>query len=85
MIIHKIYSSKFNLKLYNLTLIACIQGFLRGIIYDIKKKRYTNLPYNNLTDILKYRYNQFYGTYKGFNKTIDKNKMTEMYFYPPKI
>lgn len=82
---HKIYSSKFNLKLYNLTLIACIQGFLRGIIYDIKKKRYTKLPYNNLNDILKYRYNQFYGTYKGLNKMIDKNKMTEMYFYPPKI
>lgn len=82
---HKIYSSKFNLKLYNLTFIACIQGFLRGIIYDINKKRYTKLPYNNLNDILKYRYNQFYGTYKGLNKMIDKNKMTEMYFYPPKL
>tara|TARA_B100000035_G_scaffold84000_3_gene70568 strand:- start:6739 stop:7671 length:933 start_codon:yes stop_codon:yes gene_type:complete len=82
---HKIYSSKFNLKLYNLTLVACIQGFFRGIIYDFKKKRYTKLPYNNLNDILKYRYNQFYGTYKGLNKMIDKNKMTEMYFYPPKL
>tara|TARA_B100000287_G_scaffold361622_1_gene354499 strand:- start:3483 stop:4415 length:933 start_codon:yes stop_codon:yes gene_type:complete len=82
---HKIYSSKYNLKFYNLTLIACVQGFFRGVIFDIRKKRNSKLPYNNLTDILKYRYNQFYGTYKGFNKTIDKNKMTEMYFYPPKI
>ena len=82
---HKIFTSQYNLKLYNSTLVACIQGFFRGIIFDIRKKRYSKLPYNNLVDILKYRYNQFYGTYKGFNKTIDKNKMTEMYFYPPEI
>ena len=82
---HKIHSSKYNLKFYNSTLIACIQGFFRGMFYDIRKRRYSKLPYKNLTDILKYRYNQFYGTYNGFNKTIDKNKMTELYFYPPKI
>ena len=82
---HNIYSNKYNFKLYNSTLIVCIQGFFRGIIYDIRKRRYSKLPFKNLTDILKYRYNQFYGTYNGFNKTIDKNKMTELYFYPPKI
>ena len=82
---HNIYSNKYNFKLYNSTLIVCIQGFFRGIIYDIRKRRYSKLPFNNLSDILKYRYNQFYGTYNGFNKTIDKNKMTEMYFYPPKL
>ena len=81
---HNIYSSKHNLRLYNSTLIACIQGFFRGTLYDIRKRRYSQLPFKNMTDILKYRYNQFSGTYNGFNKLIDKNKMTEMYFYPPK-
>jgi hypothetical protein len=82
---HNIQSSQDNLKLYNSTLIACIKGFFRGIIYDIRKKRYSKLPFKNLSSILKYRYNQFYGTYSGFYKKIDKNKMTEMYFYPPKL
>ncbi len=82
---HKIQSNQDNLKLYNSTLIACIEGFFRGIIYDIRKKRYSKLPFKNLSNILKYRYNQFYGTYSGFYKKIDKNKMTEMYFYPPKL
>ena len=82
---HNAQSSQQNLKLYNSTLIACIQGFFRGIVYDIRKRRYSKLPFKNLSDILKYRYNQFYGTYNGFYKKIDKNKMTEMYFYPPKL
>ena len=82
---HEIYSSKYNLTLYSSTFIACMQGFVRGIIYDIRKRQYSELPFKNLIDILKYRYNQYYGTYNGFNKTINKNKMTEMYFYPPKI
>ena len=82
---HNTQSSQQNLKLYNSTLIACIQGFFRGIVYDIRKRRYSKLPFKNLSDILKYRYNQFYGTYNGFYKKIDKNKMTEMYFYPPKL
>ena len=82
---HNAQSSQQNLKLYNSTLIACIQGFFRGNVYDIRKRRYSKLPFKNLSDILKYRYNQFYGTYNGFYKKIDKNKMTEMYFYPPKL
>ena len=82
---HNIYSSKHNLRLYNSTLIACIQGFFRGVFYDIRKRRFSELPFKNISDILKYRYNQFNGTYNGFNKLIDKNKMTEMYFYPPKL
>ena len=70
---------------YNSTLLACIKGFIRGVFFDLQTRRNSKLPYRNLNDILKYRFSQFYGTYKGFNKLIDKNKMTEMYFYPPKL
>tara|TARA_B100000035_G_C21012464_1_gene560283 strand:- start:824 stop:1744 length:921 start_codon:yes stop_codon:yes gene_type:complete len=77
---HSIFSEK-----YNSTLLACIKGFIRGVFFDLQTRRNSKLPYRNLNDILKYRFSQFYGTYKGFNKLIDKNKMTEMYFYPPKL
>ena len=33
--------------------LVCIQGFFRGIIYDIRKRRYSKLSFNNLSDILK--------------------------------
>jgi len=63
---------------------ACIKGFLRGIIYDMKNKKLSPLPYRDILSIIFYRFNQYLGTYQGFNKVLEKNKLTDLYFYPPR-
>ena len=76
---HKIdsreYASSFN---------ACIKGFCRGMLYDIKNKNLSSLPYRDILSIILYRFNQYFGTYQGFNKVLEKNKLTDLYFYPPR-
>lgn len=63
---------------------ACIKGFLRGIIYDMKNKKLSPLPYRDILSIVFYRFNQYLGTHQGFNKVLEKNKLTDLYFYPPR-
>ncbi len=64
--------------------VACMKGFLRGMIYDIKNRGTSRLPNKDLLSIFRYRFNQYLGTYQGFNKALEKNKLTDLYFYPPR-
>lgn len=66
------------------TLMYCFKGFLRGVNYDIKTRNQNNQPNSDIVSILRYRTNQYLGTYKGYKKNMSKNKITDLYFYPPK-
>ena len=66
------------------TLIYCFMGFLRGVNYDIKTTNQTTQPNSDIVSILRYRINQYLGTYKGYKNNMSKNKITDLYFYPPK-
>ena len=66
------------------TLFYCFKGFLRGIKYDIKTINQSTQPNSDIISILRYRKNQYLGTYKGYKNNMSKNKITDLYFYPPK-
>ena len=65
-------------------LFYCFKGFLRGIKYDIKTINQSTQPNSDIVSILRYRTNQYLGTYKGYKNNMSKNKITDLYFYPPK-
>ena len=45
--------------------------FLKDIIYDFKNKKFSNVKNGkNNIDILRYRFNQFIGTYSGYKEYI---------------
>jgi len=59
---------------------------IRNIISDIKeliKSKKYKLNFQNINSILRFRYNQFLGTYKGY-KINQKNKELRKKFYYPK-
>jgi hypothetical protein len=60
-------------------------GFLRGVKYDFKNSNESIQPGKDFISIFMYRLNQYIGTYKGFKNNMSKNKITDLYFYPPKI
>ena len=67
------------------TFFYCFKGFLRGVKYDIKTSKDSLQPNSDIISILKYRFSQYVGTYKGYKNDMSKNKMTDLYFYPPKL
>lgn len=67
------------------TLAHCFMGFLRGVKYDFKNSNESIQPGKDFISIFMYRLNQYIGTYKGFKNNMSKNKITDLYFYPPKI
>jgi len=67
------------------TFFHCFKGFLRGVRYDIKTSKDSLQPNSDIISILKYRFSQYVGTYKGYKNDMSKNKMTDLYFYPPKL
>lgn len=67
------------------TFLHCLKGFLRGVNYDIKTSKDSLQPSSDIISILRYRFSQYLGTYRGYKNDMNKNKMTDLYFYPPKI
>ncbi len=67
------------------TFLHCLKGFLRGVNYDIKTSKDSLQPSRDIISILRYRFSQYLGTYRGYKNNMSKNKMTNLYFYPPKI
>ena len=67
------------------TFFHCFKGFLRGVRYDVKTSKDSLQPNSDIISILKYRFSQYVGTYKGYKNDMSKNKMTDLYFYPPKV
>lgn len=67
------------------TFFHCFKGFLRGVKYDLKTSKDSLQPNSDIISILKYRFSQYVGTYKGYKNDMSKNKMTDLYFYPPKL
>tara|TARA_X000001036_G_scaffold410400_1_gene422232 strand:- start:925 stop:1863 length:939 start_codon:yes stop_codon:yes gene_type:complete len=67
------------------TFFYCFKGFLRGVNYDIKTSKDSLQPNNDFINILRYRFSQYLGTYRGYKNDMSKNKMTDLYFYPPKL
>ena len=67
------------------TFFHCFKGFLRGVNYDIKTSKASLQPNSDIISILRYRFSQYLGTYRGYKNDMNKNKMTDLYFYPPKI
>jgi len=70
-------------KIIKNTLFYCFKGFLRGVKYDIKTTNESTQPNSDIVSILRYRTNQYLGTYKGYKNNMSKNKITDLYFYPP--
>ena len=73
-----------DMKIIKNTLFYCFKGFLRGVKYDIKTTNKSTQPNSDIVSILRYRINQYLGTYKGYKNNMSKNKITDLYFYPPK-
>tara|TARA_B100000287_G_scaffold211367_1_gene199592 strand:- start:988 stop:1905 length:918 start_codon:yes stop_codon:yes gene_type:complete len=67
------------------TFFHCIKGFFRGVIYDLKTSKDSPQPSRDIISILRYRFCQYLGTYKGYKNNMSRNKITDLYFYPPKI
>lgn len=66
------------------TFFLCLKGFLRGVKYDFKTAGKSKQPNKDFFSIFMYRMNQYVGTYKGYKNNMSKNKITDLYFYPPK-
>ena len=66
------------------TLFDCFFGLIRGIIYDVKVSLNSSLPNKGFFSIFSYRVNQYIGTYIGYKRRLNKNKIINLYFYPPK-
>ena len=68
------YKRKHLLKNYILKkgkFISIIYYVSKDIIYDFKNKKFSNVKNGkNNIDILRYRFNQFIGTYSGYKKNI---------------
>ena len=75
---------KFDSEVIRNTFFYCFKGFLRGAIYDLKTSKDSLQPGSDIISILKYRFCQYLGTYRGYKKNMSKNKITDLYFYPPK-
>lgn len=78
-------NDKYDSKIIRNTFFYCFKGFLRGLIYDIKTSKDSPQPNKDIISILRYRFNQYLGTYRGYKNNMSKNKMTDLYFYPPKL
>ena len=72
-------------KIIKNTLFHCLKGFFRGVQYDLKTSKESLQPNNDFISILMYRTNQYLGTFKGYKNNMNKNRMTDLYFYPPKL
>ncbi len=66
------------------TFFHCLKGFFRGVKYDLKTSSKSEQPNKDFFSIFMYRLNQYLGTYKGYKNNMSKNKITDLYFYPPK-
>lgn len=57
--------------------------FIKNAWQDIKQAAYEKKLLKNLTNIIRFRYNQYYGTYKGYKQSyLLDNKVRERFYYP---
>ena len=62
---------KFDSEVIRNTFFYCFKGFLRGVIYDLKTSKDSLQPSSDIISILKYRFCQYLGTYRGYKKQYE--------------